>query len=128
MKDVNVRYSLAFKQQVITEIESGRMRPAQAEKVYDVSLQSIYNWMREFGKDHLLRRTIRVETPNERQRIVELEEKTRQLESALAQTQVKVIALEALVEVAQEHYKTDFKKNFGSKLSAGSGTDDSPLV
>jgi transposase len=126
MKDVNVRYSLAFKQQVITEIESGRMRPAQAEKVYDVSIQSIYNWMREFGKDHLLRRTIRVETPNERQRIVELEEKNRQLESALAQTQIKVIALEALVEVAQEHYKTDFKKNFGSKPSTGSGPADSP--
>jgi transposase-like protein len=126
MRDVNVRYSLAFKQQVISDIESGRMRPALAEKVYDVSQQSIYNWMKEFGKEHLCRRTIRVETPTERQHLKELEEKNRQLESALAQTQVKVIALEALIEVAQEHYQADFKKNFGPKLSTGSAAADSP--
>jgi hypothetical protein len=45
--------------------------------------------------------------------------KVRELESALAQSQVKLFAYESLVDVAEEHYGADFKKNFGAKRSAG---------
>jgi hypothetical protein len=56
---------------------------------------------------------------DEKDRIKELEKKVRDLESALANAHVKNIALESLIEVAEEHYEVDFKKNFGGKASPG---------
>ena len=52
-------------------------------------------------------------------RIKELEAKVRELESTLAQSHVKLFAYESLIEVAEEHYDADFKKNFGAKQSSG---------
>ena len=52
-------------------------------------------------------------------RIKELEARVRELESTLAQSQVKLFAYESLIEVAEEHYDADFKKNFGAKQSSG---------
>ena len=117
-KDTLVRYSLAFKQQIVSEVESGRLTAVSAEKIYDVSSASIYNWMKELGKGYLARRRIRVETLDEVSRLKELERCNRELESALARTQVKVLALESLIETAEGHFKVDFKKNFGPKESA----------
>ena len=111
--DVIARYSLAFKQQVVSEVESGKLTVSSARKMYDVTDQSIYNWLRKYGKGRIIRRTVRVETPDEVNRFKELEHRNKELESALAKTQVKVLALESLIEVAEAHFKTDFKKNFG---------------
>ena len=46
------RYSNAFKQQVIGEIESGVLSIAEASKIYEISMVSLYKWIRGFGKDH----------------------------------------------------------------------------
>jgi transposase len=125
MEYESMRYSLSFKQQVVAEIESGKMTIAQAEKTYHVSNQSIYGWLKQLGKEYLIRRRIFVATPEERKEVEDLKRRNRELESALAKTQVKVIALESLIEVAEEHYKADFKKNFGPKGSnvPGSGSE-----
>ncbi|MCK5289203.1 MAG: transposase, partial [Candidatus Omnitrophica bacterium] len=66
-------------------------------------------------KNHLLAKIIRVEMKDENDKIKGLEQKVKNLESALANEHLKSITLEALVEVAEKHYKADFKKNFGIK-------------
>jgi len=45
------RYSNAFKQKVIGEIESGILSIAEASRIYEISLGGVYNWIRDFGKD-----------------------------------------------------------------------------
>ena len=112
------RYSLAFKQQVISEIELRKLTVATAAKRYDIPRRSIYNWIESFGRTNILSRVVRVESKNEKDRIKELESQNKQLESALAKTQLKVLALESLIEVAEETYKVDLKKNCGPKRSA----------
>ena len=55
--------------------------------------------------------------PDEKQSqeiIKQLKTEKQQLESALAQTQLKLICMESLVEVAEEHFKIDIKKKFGT--------------
>ena len=113
-----IRYSEAFKLHVISEIESGNLTVEGARRRYSIGGgQTIQKWLRRYGRDHLLSKVVRVERPEEKDRIKELEKKVRELESALAQSQVKLLAYESLVEVAEEHYKADFKKNFGLKRS-----------
>ena len=115
-----LRYSDPFKLHVVSEIESGHLTIEGARRRYGITGgETVQKWLRHYGKNHLLGKVVRVERPEEKDRIKELEAKVRELESALAQSQVKLFAYESLVEVAEEHYGGDFKKNFGAKLSAG---------
>ena len=117
------RYSTAFKLHVIEEIESGSLTETGARRKYGIAgAWTVRSWLKKYGREHLIAKVVRVEHPTERDRLKVLEARNRELESALAQSQVMILALESLVEVAEEHYQTDFKKNFGQKQSGG---DDS---
>ena len=118
---IKYRYSMAFKQKVISEIESGKYRLQQASKIYNVSDVSLYNWLRAFGKNHLIGKTVRIEMKNETDRLKQLEKEKEALESALAQAHLKIITLESLLEVAEEHQQKDLKKNIGLKGSRKAG-------
>ena len=114
---VTLRYSHAFKQKVVSEIESGKLTLAQARSVYDIcGTYTIQTWIKKLGRNHLLGKVVRIEMKDETDRIRNLEAEKKKLESALAQTQLKVLALEELLDVAEEHYGIDIKKNSGGKL------------
>jgi transposase-like protein len=112
------RYSLAFKQQVVSEIESGKLSPSKARRIYDIGgAETIKIWIQQMGKIHLLTRVVRIEMPEEKDEIKELKKQKKELESALAKEVLKNLALESLLEAAGEHYGTDLKKTFGEKGS-----------
>ena len=109
-----LRYSESFKLKVIQEIESGKMTVNGAHLRYGIgSTDTIRRWAKKYGKNHLLGKEIRVETREEKDRLRELGKDKQRLESALAQSQLKVMALEKLIEIAEKHYKVDIKKNSG---------------
>ena len=120
-----LRYSESFKLHVVSEIESGQVTIGGARRRYGISGgETIQKWLRRYGKNHLLGKVVRVEKPEEKDRIKELEAKIRELESVLAQSQVKLFAYESLIDVAEKHYGADFKKNFGAKQSANALNSD----
>lgn len=109
-----IRYSEAFKQKVIQEMESQQLTRAEIVRKYDVSATVVNQWLKRFKRHHLFKRVVRVERPGEIKPsdvIKELKRQKQELESALAQTQLKLIAMESLVEVAEQHYKIEIKKN-----------------
>ena len=115
---VRRRYSRAFQLKVVSEIESGKYTISQARKIYDIGGgNTIYEWLRKFGKGHLIEKIVRVEMKDEKDKLKELELKIRKLESALADAHLKLICWESLIECVEEHYQIDVKKNFGTKLS-----------
>jgi transposase-like protein len=108
------RYSAAFKQQIVGQIERGEISVAQAQKRYDIrSSMTIDRWLKSHGKHHLLATVVRIEMAEERDRIKALEEQVQNLEHALAQTQIKALALESVIESVDAEYGIDAKKNFG---------------
>jgi transposase len=112
-----IRYSTAFKQKVVSEIESGKFSIEKARKIYDIGGGStIPSWIKKFGKNHLLAKVVRVEMKNEQDKLKQLEQKIQQLESALAQAHLKNICLESMIECVEEHYHIDVKKNFGTQV------------
>jgi transposase-like protein len=105
------RYSEAFKVKVVSEIERGKFRIGEAARVYDITGgNTIYRWLRHYGKASLIQKTVVVQTKNESDKIRQLEKEKRELESALAKTQVKLLAMETLIDVAEAHYQIDIKK------------------
>ena len=107
-------YSTAFKQKVITEIESGKLSIAEARRIYDIrGGATIQQWIKKYGRNHLLNKIVRVEMKHETDKIKELERQKRELESAPARSHLKNLCLESLLECVEEHYEIDVKKTFG---------------
>lgn len=113
-----IRYSAAFKQKIVSEIESGKLTLADAKKIYDIKGNgTIENWIKKFGKNHLLAKVVRVEMKNESDKLKQLQRHIQQLESALAQAHLKNICLESLLEYVEEHYHIDVKKTSAPRYS-----------
>ncbi|MBC8186539.1 transposase [candidate division KSB1 bacterium] len=65
-----IRYSKAFQQKVVTEIESGKITIGEARKIYDIGGGStIPYWIKKLGKNHLLAKVVRIEMKDEKDRI-----------------------------------------------------------
>lgn len=113
------RYSEAFKRNIIEQIEKNDLTPAEAVRKYGIGHCSTINyWMKRYGKRHLVKSIVRISMPQEpkdQELIKQLKADKQQLESALAQAQLKVIAMESLIEVAEEEFQIDIKKKSGPK-------------
>ena len=111
----SIRYSLSFKQMVVREVEEGG-NIEFVRKKYDIGGgETIQKWIKLFGKHHLLNKIIRVETMSERDRMKQLEEDNKKLKLALADAYMAKECLEGVIKMADEEYKTDLKKNFGTR-------------
>ncbi len=114
------RYSLAFKQKVVSEIESGKFTLSQVRRIYDIGGgNTVYQWLRKLGKGHLIEKIVRIEMKDEKDKLKELQRKNQELESALAQAHLKLLVYESLLESVEAHYQVDVKKTFGSTASSG---------
>jgi transposase len=110
-----IRYSISFKQKVVGEVEKGAGF-AELRRRYDIrGGNTIQQWVKQFGKNHLLNKIVRIEMKGEKDRVKELEEEVKRLKIALAEATMAKDLLGTLVDVANQHYKTDLKKNFGPK-------------
>ncbi len=111
-----LRYSLAFQQKVVSEIESGKLTIAEARRVYDIGGGgTIYTWIHKLGKNNLIAKVVRVEMKDERDKIKQLKKEKQELESALAQAHVKLVCLESLIECAEEEFNIDINKKVGTR-------------
>lgn len=117
MQGQTIRYSSAFKLKVVTEIESGKYTVGEARRIYDINgSHTIQRWIQKLGKAHLLSKVVRIQMKDERDKIKELKNQIKALEKALSKSQVDNLCWQSLVEVLDEKYGIDSKKNFGSKL------------
>lgn len=115
------RYSISFKQKVVREIEEEGLGIMEASRRYGIKGgNTVHTWLIKFGKNHLLNKIVKVEMKGEKDRVKELEAEIRKLKIALADATLEKHALETLVEIVDEHYQTDVKKNLGPQLSKGS--------
>lgn len=81
-----IRYSEAFKLQVLRELEEGRFESrTAAARAYGIrGLGTIEYWARKYGKLHLLGKVVRVENAKEISESRHLRKRVRDLEKALA--------------------------------------------
>jgi len=110
-----VRYSISFKQMVVKEIEEGEGLEYVRKKYGIAGYGTISNWIRKFGKNHLLNKIVRIETMKEKDRLKTLEQENNKLKLALADAYMAKDCLEGVIKMANEEYQTDLKKNFGNQ-------------
>lgn len=118
-----IRYSEAFKLEVVQEMEGGKFRTLQeAMEYYGIKgNNTIQYWLRKYGKDHLIPKIVRVESVKEKDQVKELQKEIKLLKKALAETRVSQVMAESYFKAfCQEFGITDvedLKKKLDAKLS-----------
>ena len=120
-REIN-RYSISFKQMIVREIESGQGITTTQHKYGIKGCGTIYNWLRSFGKNHLLNKVVRIETMEEKDQVKELQRQLKEAKVALADSLLAQRCLEIVIDEANKEYKTDLKKNFGTGVSKLKGS------
>jgi len=98
-----IGYSEAFKLEVIGKYEEGKMTRNELSESYGIKGGATLNqWLRKYGKYELLNRVVRVEKPNEKDRLKELEKENKKLKEALADSYIHRVTAESTLEVAAD--------------------------
>lgn len=119
----SIRYSEAFKLQVVRELEAGTHAGCTAAReAYGIGgAETVQHWVRKYGKSHLLRKVVRVETPEERSELRKAKDRIRELEQALVDAHLDLRLQTAYLEIAcEEGWKgsvEDLKKKANGKPS-----------
>jgi transposase len=115
-------YSLAFKLEVVSEVETGEMTYKQAQRKYGIQGRStVLVWLRKHGRLDWKRKTTMTQKAKPSEKIRELERKLKRLK------QEKEI-LNRAIDLADEELKTDIRKKYLALLSEASkqqGSNDS---
>lgn len=123
MEKVVRQYSSAFREAVVADVTSGQYTVREAARVHDVPYQDIYRWLKRYGGPSAQTRIVRIQMPDERSRILKLEHEKQALEKALAHAQLKIMTLEATLEVLEERTGQRVKKKTDTPSSDGSGSE-----
>jgi transposase-like protein len=114
---VVMRYSEAFKVQVVREYEAGEFSGlADAHRKYGIRGNgTVASWLKAYGKEHLMRKVMRVEAVGEADRIQKLEREVKQLKQALGEAKLETLVGEEFLRMACERGRLggveEFKKS-----------------
>jgi transposase-like protein len=122
MQTETIRYSEAFKRQVVKELEDGKFLSfSEARRAYGIlGLATIQRWVRQYGNEKILPKKVKIETMKERDELKEAKKRIRELEAALADAHIDHALSDAYVQIACERMGEDpasFKKKHGITLS-----------
>jgi transposase-like protein len=118
-KKTIIRYSEAFKIEVVKRYENSDLTMTQIRSIYGIKgCETLRGWLRKYGKETSLNKIIRVEKPDEKNRVKELENEVKKLKTALADAYLHKITAENTLEVAAEMMGItveELKKKLGEK-------------
>jgi transposase-like protein len=99
-----IRYSEAFKLHVVRELEEGKHANCwAARQAYGIrGATTVQLWMRKYGKSHLLRKVVRVQTPEERSELRKAKDRIKDLETALVDAHLDLRLQQSYLELACE--------------------------
>ncbi|MBL7779556.1 MAG: hypothetical protein JNK66_14855 [Chitinophagales bacterium] len=110
-------FSKSEKRWIAREIHSGRMTMGQAKEYYATRSKNpeslIRNWLREYKPE--IDFTLPVMTEKEKQKLEAAHKRLKELEKQLEDAQMKNIALETMIDIAEEQLKISIRKKSGPK-------------
>jgi len=99
-------YSLAFKMQVVDEVEKGLLNQDQAQRKYGIQGNAtILNWLRKHGTLDWYKSNAMSKGDAPHKKIKELERRIKRLEA-------EKLILNTAIDVADDLYKTNIRKKF----------------
>jgi transposase-like protein len=117
-----IRYSEAFKRQVVDEVARGKFSSAhKAQQAYGIrGSVTVTNWIKQQGRSDLLPKQVRIETMDEVDHLKVARKRIKELEAALADAHIDHCLEHAFLQIACQRLDMpldDFKKKNALTLS-----------
>ena len=110
------KYETSFRRWLVCEIESGQMSWQEARSRFNLPycFKQIYSvWQKRYSDQIIL--TLPLMKAEDRTNNQELEKRVRELEKQLELAQMKVVALNTIIDIAEKNYKLEIRKKSGPK-------------
>ena len=102
-RKITYRYSESFKQKIVSELEKGESSITALKTKYGIGgNETIQRWIKQFGKNDLLSKKVRIEMPDELSQIKKLQAQISELEQGLIKTQLENLSNQAYLDLACE--------------------------
>ncbi len=108
-------FSESFKIEKVREIECGQTRPCEIVRQYEVSYTSVYRWVAKYGINRDKSEKLVVESESDTRNLLELKKKVADLERIVGQKQILIDFKDKIIELAEQEYGIDIKKNFSTE-------------
>lgn len=110
-------YEVAFRRWLVREIEEGRLTTSEAVKQFNFNPGSgptlLHDWRRKYGPEMVL--TLPAMTEQEKQDLLALQKQVKAMEKQLEDARMRNIALNMLIDVAEDKLKIKIRKKPGAK-------------
>jgi transposase len=108
-------FSESFRKARVKEYEEGEASVSEISRTYGMSKGAVYKWIEKYSL-HYEKSIVKVIEPkSETRKRIALEKKVKNLEQLIGQQQVELAFLEKLIELADERYGIELKKNLKKK-------------
>jgi transposase-like protein len=120
----NRYFSESFKQQKVEELGKHLITVSELSREYQVTRSAVYKWIYKYSvmKKKGVKQVIELESDT--RKLKALQEKIKELERLVGQKQIELEFKDKMIEIAEDLYKIDIKKKFGSRPSSGSGISE----
>ena len=115
--DKKFSYEIAFRRWLVREIEEHRTSVSDAIKTYNFHPKNGFDLIRVWRQKYAPEMVLALEdmTAEEKQKLTALQERNTQLEKQLEDALMKNIALDLLIDVAEEKLRISIRKKSGTK-------------
>jgi transposase len=111
------KYSSLQKRSIVNAIEQGRMSIEEAYIAYKIkNPKTIRNWLQQY-KSEKVEICIETQVPMSKKKKTDTVSQTAALQKALQEAELKIKALNTLIDVAEEQLKIDIRKKSGARQS-----------
>jgi transposase len=111
------KYTNLQKRTIVSALEQGRMSLKEAQVAYKIkSSRIIREWLRQY-KSEKVEICIEKQVPMSKKKKVPAASQTAALQKALEEAELKIKALNTLIDVAEEQLKIDIRKKSGARQS-----------
>jgi transposase-like protein len=114
-------FSEDFKKARVKEYESGKFTVKELGRLFNVNEVIIYRWIYRYSVYN--RKSTKIVEMNDSgtKKLKDLESRIKDLERVVGRKQLEIEYLEKMIELANEEFNIDIKKNSNTPQSSGSG-------
>ena len=113
-------FSEEFKKKIVHEYEYGQLSVRSLSETYSISFQCIYRWIHQYSSYNKAGIQVVEMKDSQESKLKAQQKRIAELEQSLGQKQLYLEYLEKMIELANEEYHIDIKKNSNTPHSGGS--------
>lgn len=119
---VKRHFTEELKRSIVGDYERGKYTVLELCRLHNLSSAALYDWIYRFSTYNKKKIIVVEMEDSSEHKVKQLEQKVKELERIVGQKQLKIDFLEKMIDLAEEKFEIEIKKNSDTPPSDGSRT------